>query len=205
MSAANDFDKDFFKLMINSVYGKTMENLRKRINVRLINNAEDFLKYTSRPKYITHKIFGYADYYAVIHEIKPVLILNKPIYVGFTVLHLSKWKMYDFHHNFIKKNFDAELLFTDTDSLTYEITSENVYKEFFKWEDLFDFSNYSNDSKFFDETNKKVIGKMKDKFGGVIIVEFAGLKSKMYSMKKIDGKECNTAKGGSIATELDKF
>ena len=116
MKAANDFEKDFFRLMINSVYGKTMENLRKRINVRLINNAEDFLKYTSKPTYITHKIFG-KDH-AAIHEIKPVLILNKPIYVGFTVLDLSKWKMHDFHYNFIKKNFDAELLFTGTDSLT---------------------------------------------------------------------------------------
>ena len=97
------------------------------------------------------------------------------------------------------------MLFTDTDSLTYDIKSENVYEEFFKWKDLFDFSNYSKDSKFFDETNKKVIGKMKDEFGGVIVIEFVGLKSKMYSMKKIDGKECNTAKGVSTTTEFDKF
>ena len=101
MNAANDFDKDFFKLMINSVYGKTMQNLRKRMNLRLVNNEKDFLKYTSRPTYITHKTFG-KDY-AAIHEIKPVLTLNKPIYVGFTVLELSKWLMYDFHYNFIKK------------------------------------------------------------------------------------------------------
>ena len=119
MNAANDFEKDFFKLMINSVYGKTMENLQKRINVRLVNNAEDFLKYASKPTYITDKIFG--KYYAAVHEIKPVLILNKPINVGFTVLDLSKWKMYDFHYNFIKKYFHTELLFTDTDSLTYDI------------------------------------------------------------------------------------
>ena len=108
MNAANDFEKDFFKLMINSVYGKTMENLRKRINVRFVNNKKDFLKYTSRPTYVTHKLFD-KDY-AAIHKIKPVLVLNKPIYVGFTVLGLSKWNMYDFHYNFIKKNFNAELL-----------------------------------------------------------------------------------------------
>ena len=132
-------------------------------------------------------------------------MLNKPIYVGFTVLDLSKWKMHDFHYNFIKKNFNAKLLFTDTDSLTYEIKSENVYEEFFKWKDLFDFSNYSKDSKFFDVTNKKVIGKMKDEFGGVIVDEFVGLKSKMYSMKKIDGKESNTAKGVNTATEFNEF
>ena len=105
----------------------------------------------------------------------------------------------------LKKKFDAELLFPDTYSLTYEKKSENVYEEFFKWKDLFDFSNYSKDSNFFDETNKKVIGKMKDEFGGVIIIEFVGLKSKMYSIKKIDGKEHNTAKGVNIATEFDNF
>ena len=130
---------------------------------------------------------------------------NKPIYVGFIVLELSKWLMYDFHYNFIKKNFDAKLLFTDTDSLTYEVKSEDVYDESFKWEHLVDFSNFPKDSKILDETNKKVIGKMKDEFVGVIVTEFVGLKSKMYSMKKIDGKECNAAKGVSFATEFYKF
>ena len=189
--------------MINSAYGKTMENLRKRINVRLVNNDKDFLKYTSRSTYVTHKSFD-KDY-AATHEVNSVLVLNKPIYIGFTVLELSKWMMYDFHFNFIKKKFNAELLFTNTDSLTYEIKSENVYEEFFKWKDLFDFSNYSKDSTFYDDTNKKVIGKMKDEYGGVIIDEFVGLKSKMYSIKKIDGKESNTAKGVNIATEFNEF
>ena len=83
-NATNDFEKDLFKLMINSAYGKTMENLRKRINVRFVNNEKDFLKYTSKPTYVTHKLFD-KDF-AAIHEIKPVLMLNKLIYVGFTVL-----------------------------------------------------------------------------------------------------------------------
>ena len=159
------FEKDFFKLMINSVYGKAMENLRKRINARLLNNEKYFLKYTSRPTHITHKIFD-KDY-AAIHEIKPVLTLKKPICVGFTVLELSRWLIYDFHYNFIKKIFDAELLFPDTDSLTYEIKLD-VYEEFFKHKHLFDFSGYPKDSKFFDPTNKKVI----DMSEGKIIDEF---------------------------------
>ena len=92
--------------------------------------------------------------------------------------------MYDFYYNFMKKHFDAKLLFTDTDSLAYEIKSENFYEDFFKWKDLFDFSNYSKDSKFYDDDNKKVIGKMKDEYGGVVIDEFVGLKSKMCSIKK---------------------
>ena len=123
--------------------------------MKLVNNAEDFLEYTSKPTYITHKNFG--KNYAAIHEIKPVLILNKPIYVRFTVLDLSKRKMYDFPYNFIIKIFDAKLLFTDTDSLTYEIKLEDVYEEFFKWKDLLDFSNYPKDSKFLMRIIKKLL------------------------------------------------
>ena len=153
INVANDFEKIFLKLMINSICEKAMENLRKKINVRLVNNEKDFLKYTSKLTYITYKIFG-KDY-AAVHEIKPVLILNKPIYVGFTVLDLSKWKMYNFHYNFIKTNFNAELLFTDRGSLTMK--SENIYKELFKWKDLFDFGNYSKDSKFLMRLIKKLL------------------------------------------------
>ena len=92
--------------------------------------------------------------------------------------------MYDFHYNFIKEKFDAELLFTDTESLTYEKKSGNIYEDFFEWKDLFDFSNYSKDSRFYESTNKEVIGKMKDEYGGAIVDEFIGLKSKIYSIKK---------------------
>ena len=125
-NAANSFQKDFFKLMINSVYGKTMENLQKRMKLRIVNNEKDC---TNRPTHIIHKIFD--KNYAAIHEIRPVLLLNKPIYIGFTVLELSKQLTYDFHHNFVKKHFDAEFLFTDTDSLTYEIKSEDIYEKKF--------------------------------------------------------------------------
>ena len=114
----------FSKLIVNSVYGKTMENLRKRISVKLVNNEKDYLKHATKPTFISQKIFD--KNFAAIHEIRPVLTLNKPIYVGFTVLELSKWLMYDFHYNFIKKYFDANLLFADTDSLFYEIKSEGV-------------------------------------------------------------------------------
>ena len=89
---------------------------------------------------------------------------------------MSKWKIYDFHHTFVKKTFNAELLITGIDSLVCEIKSEDIYK----WKDLFDFSSYLKDSKFFDSTNKKVIGKIKDEFSGVIFDKFAGLKAEMY-------------------------
>ena len=113
--------------------------------------------------------------------------------------------MYAFHYSFIKKHFDAELLFTDTDSLTYDLKSEDVYEKIFKHKHLFDFSNYPKNSKFFLETNKKVIGKMKDESEEKIIDEFVGLKSKMYSIKNVDGKQSNTAKGVNIAIEFNEF
>ena len=113
--------------------------------------------------------------------------------------------MYDFHYNFIKKYLNAELLFTDTDSLTYEIKSEDIYKEFYNWKDLFEFSNYSKDSIFYNDTNRKVIGIMKNEYGEVLIIEFIGLKSKMYSIRKTDGSESSTAKGVNIAAEFNQF
>ena len=139
-----------------------MENLRKRISDKIVNNEKNFLKHVSKPTFITLKIFD--KYYAAIQETKPVLTINKPIYVGFTVLELSKSLMYDFHYNFIKKNFDSELLFPDTDSLTYEIKSEDIYEEFHKGKHLFDCSNFSKDSKFYDNQNQMVVGKIKDEY-----------------------------------------
>ena len=105
----------------------------------------------------------------------------------------------------IKRHFDAELLFTEKDSLTYEIKSEDIYEEFFKHKHLFDFSNYPEDSTFFDQANKNFVGKMKDESEEKIIGEFVGLKSKMYSMKNIDSKESNTAKRVNIAIGFNEF
>ena len=103
------------------------------------------------------------------------------------------------------KKIDVELLFADTDRVTYEIKSEDVYEELFKHKHLFNFSNYPGDSKFFDQTNKKVIDKMKDESEEQIINEFVELKSNMYSMLLDDGKESNTAKRVNIETEFNEF
>ena len=116
----------------------------------------------------------------MIHEIKSALILNKPIYVGFSILDLSKLFMYEFHYKYIKSKFDTKLLFSDTDSLVYEIKTEVIYEDFYKDKNLFDFSDYPLDSKLFDSVNKKTIGNIKDESEGKIIREFVGLKSKMY-------------------------
>ena len=94
-NATNSFEKDSFKLMNNSIFGKTIENLRERINVGLVNNAKVYIKYTSKPNFVSQKIFN--ENFVAIHEIEPVLTLNKPIYVGFSTLDLNKLLMYEFH------------------------------------------------------------------------------------------------------------
>ena len=181
--------------MNNAVYGKTMENLRKRVDVRLITNKKQLLKMASKPTYVSSKIFN-KDLVAV-HKIKETLTLNRPSYLGMCILDLSKTLMYDFHYNYIKKKYDnkAKLLFTDTDSLTYETEADDVYQDFFNENDKFDFSEYNKSSKFFNEVNKKVIGKFKDEACGKPITEFVGLKSKMYSYTKDNNQEIKTAKG----------
>ena len=155
MNAGNEFEKAFFKLIINSVYGKTMKNVRKRVNVKLINNENNYLKVVSRPSFVSQKILD--KNLVAVHRIKPVLLLNKPIYVGFSILELNKMIMYDWHYNYFVKKFDCSLLFTDTDSLVYEIKgNDSVYDEVFKEKLLFDFSGYNKKSVYYDCVNKKV-------------------------------------------------
>ena len=188
--AKNSFEKNFFKLMNNSIFGKTMENLRKRVDVRLVTNEKKLLKLTSKPTYVSSKIFN--ENLMAVHKIKEALTLNRPAYVGMCILDLSKMLMYDFHYNYIKSKYGdrAKLLFTVTDSLTYEIEAEDVYKDFWNNKDMFDNSDYPENSPYYCNAIKKVIGKFKDEACGVPITEFVGLKSKMYSyiklMKKVE-------------------
>ena len=193
--AKNSFEKDFFKLMNNSVFGKTMENIRKRVDVRLVTSKEKLLKLASKPTYVSSKIFN--ENLVAVHKIKETLTMNRPAYIGMCILDLSKTLMYDFHYNYIKHKYGnkAKLLFTDTDSLTYEIETKDAYKDFFKDKSKFDNSDYPENSPYFNITNKKVIGKFKDEAAGVPVVEFVGLRSKMYSYMKDNDKGGKTAKG----------
>ena len=154
-NAKNSFEKDFFKLMNNSVFGKTMENIRKRVDVRLVTDEKKLLNLTSKPTYVSSKIFN--ENLVAVHKIKDTLTLNRPAYVGMCILDLSKTLMYDFHYNYIKKKYGdkAKLLFTDTDSLTYEIEAKDVYRDFWKNKEMFDNSDYDKESKFFFGENKK--------------------------------------------------
>ena len=168
--------------MKNTAGGKTMENLRTRIDVKLVNNEKGYLKCASKPSNMLHKIFG--DYLVAIRKSKVSLKLNKPAYIRMCIFELSKVLMYEFHYDYIKNKYDnkSKLLFRDNDSLMYEIKTEDVYKDFSSNKEMFDFSNYLSKSKYYDNSNILVIGKMKDEAGGVAIKEYVGLKPKMYPL-----------------------
>ena len=157
--AKNSFKKHFFKLMNNSVFGKTMENLRKRVNIKLVTEYKNLDKITSKPTYVSSKIFN--ENLMAVHKMKETLTLNRPAYVGMCIFDLSKMLMYDFHYNYIKKRYgdSDKLLFTDTDSLTYEIEAEDVYKNFWNDKDMFDNSGYpANSLCYCNANNWKIQG-----------------------------------------------
>ena len=196
--AKNEFEKDFFKLMNNSVFGKTMENIRSRVDIQLVNNKMKAKKLAAKPNYMHCTIFD--ENFIAIHMKKTKLVFNKPIYLGMCILDLSKTLMYDFHYNYIKKKYrsKAKLLFTDTDSLAYEIETEDFYKDISgDVRTNFDTSDIPKDhpSGIESGVNKKVIGMFKDECGGKIMQEFVGLRAKLYSYKMYEGDETKKCKG----------
>ena len=126
-AAANEFQKDFFKLVNNSVFGKTMEHIRHRVDIELVNDKKQAEKLSAKPNFYHCNIF--SEELVAIHMKKTKLVINKPVYLGMCILDLSKTLMYDFHYNYIKQKYGdkSKLLFTDTDSLMYEIQTEDFY------------------------------------------------------------------------------
>lgn len=191
--AKSENEKALFKLFVNSVFGKTMENIMKRQNIKFAYDEKSLQKMMKLPSHQANQHPQYINesLWAVSMNKKEVL-LNVPIYVGFTILELSKRHMYEFHYDYIKSKFGnrAKLLFTDTDSLCYHITMTNeatdndidfydVIKD--DCDKYFDTSEYPEDHKLYSKKNAKVVGLFKDEAKGRHIIEFIGLRSKMYS------------------------
>ena len=200
--ATNDFEKDFFKLLNNSVFGKTMEDVRRRIDIKLMTTPKQFKKHAAKVTYKRSVVFindeKNEDYFVGLEAQRTKVKLDKPIYTGFSVLELSKLHMYDYHYCHMMPKYGpekAKLLFTDTDSLAYLIQTEDVYQDMKQNQELYDTSNYPKEHFLFSNANKKVIGKFKDETGGLPITEWIGLRAKMYSILTEDGKEKKTGKG----------
>eukprot|EP01052_Picozoa_sp_SAG31_P037904 SAG31_NODE_4970_length_2827_cov_3.862903_1_plen_213_part_00 len=199
--------------MNNAVFGKTMENLRNRIDIQFVTRNQGWGKHATKkastvekklasPLYEGHII--YNESLAAIKMKKKTIVLNKPIYAGMCILDLSKLHMYRFHYDFIKPKYGdrAKLLFTDTDSLCYHVRTDDFYKDMKADADKYDMSNFEHPAtkQFFDKTNKKVVGKFKDETDGMPIREYVGLRPKMYSLTYggVNNEEKHKATGKGI-------
>ena len=194
--ATNDFEKDFFKLMNNAVFGKTMENVRKHCDIKLVKTDKKRNKLVSEPNYHTMKLID--DNLAIIEMKKVKVKMNKPIYLGLSILDISKITMYEFWYDFIKSKYGskAKLCYMDTDSLVINIKTKDFYKDIaMDVKERFDTSNCIYDRPLPIGVNKKVVGLMKYELGGGIITEFVVLRPEAYSYKTNDNIELKKAKG----------
>ena len=194
--ASNDFEKDFYKLMNNAVFGKTMENARKHRDIKLVTTNNKRNKLISEPNY--HTMNYISKDLSIIGMKKTKIKMNKAIYLGLSILDISKKLMYEFWYNYMKPKYsnDVKLCYMDTDSFVMNIKTEDFYKDIANdVEKRFDTSNYEVDRPLPTGKNKKVIGLMKDELGRRIMTEFITLRPKAYTYLTDDGKEDKKAKG----------
>ena len=204
-AATNKFEKDFFKLMNNSVFGKTMENIRKHRNIKLVTNKDKYLRTVMKPNFKSGVLFGENLMGCEMGHTK--VVMKKPIYLGQAILDLSKIIMYEFHYYNIKPKFkDFQLCYMDTDLLVYHIKTEDFYADIVNdVEERFDTSGYIPDRPLPTGKNKKVIGLMKVELGGTIMTKFVSLRPKLYSYKKLDGSKDKKCKGKCVVKKTLMF
>ena len=194
--AKNDFEKDFFKLMNNVVFRKTIENVRKHSNIKFVTTDEKRNKPVSEPNF--HTINCISENLSIIEMKRTKVQMNKPIYLGLSILEISKLSMYEFWYEYVTLKYgdSVKLCYMDTDSFIINIKTKDFYKDIANYvEKRFDTSNYEVDRPLSTGNNKKVIGLMKDELGGRIITEFSALRPKTYSYLTDDYKEDKKAKG----------
>ena len=188
--AKNDFEKDFFKLMNNEVFGKTMENVRKHRDIKLVTTDRKRCKLVLEPNY--HTMNYISEDLSIIKMKRTKVKVNKPIYLGLPILEISELLMYEFCYDYMKPKYgdNVKLCYMDTDSFIMNIKTEDFYKDIANdVEKRSDTSNYECDRPLPTGKNKKVIGLMKDELGGRIITEFVALRPKTYSYLTDDCKE----------------
>ena len=202
--AKNDFEKDFFKLLVNAAFGKFLENVRNRLGLELIKKG-DIKKIIKQQSKLTFNGIqkSYENYYSFTFK-KNEVVMDKAIYVGFTILELSKLHMYETYYDTLQPYFDQENLqlhYIDTDGMILSMKTENIINDLKNFEDIFNFSNLDENHEFFSNENKKVIGKFKiETPKNVFIDEFVCLRSKAYSFKcKNNDENKNKVKGISIS------
>ena len=206
--AKDDFEKDLFKLMNNAVFGKTMENIRKHRDITLVTTDKKRNKLVSEPNY--HTMNYISEDLSIIEMNKTKVKMSKPIYLGLSILDISKILMYEFWYDYMKPKYNdnVKLCYMDTDSFIMNIKTNDFYKDIANdVEKRFDTSNYEVNRPLPIRKNKKVIGLMKDELGGKIITEFVTLRPKTYSYLTDDIKEDKKAKGTKkcVIKRMSKF
>ena len=194
--AKNDFEKDLFKLMNNSVFGKTMENIRKHRDIKLVTTDKKRSKLVSEPNY--HTINYISEDLSITEMNKTKVKMNKPIYLGLSILEISKFLMDKFWYDYMKPKYgnNVKLCYMDTDSFIMDIKTEDFYKDIANdVEKKIDTSNHEVNRPLPTGKNKKVIDLTKNELGGKIITEFVSLRPKTYSYLTDDCKEDKKAKG----------
>lgn len=192
--AKNSFDQDYWKLLSNALFGKTMERPDRRVKIKLHTSAKTFGRAVSKATFKSSKMIN-ENLVATESKYSNICI-RKPMYLGMTVLDLAKLRMYEFYYCVLKKFYSKpkqlQMVYTDTDSLILEIRTDDVYEDLASMSQHFDFYNYPSDHHLFSEKNKRVPGLFKDECGGQIMTEFVGLRSKMYAIRRLAPKssEC---------------
>ncbi|XP_025264636.1 uncharacterized protein LOC112638002 [Camponotus floridanus] len=198
-NASNDFEKNLYKLMNNAVFGKTMENVRNRVDVRLATRwdgrfgAEALI---SKPNFHSRSVF--SENLMAVELRKLEAKIDKPIYVGMSILDISKIRLYAFHYEYMSPLYGdkCKILYTDTDSLIYSVECEDAYERIKRDIDRFDTSDYAVDNPYgAPRAHKKVLGLMKDENNGALMLEFVGLRAKMYALRVKDRGDTKKSKG----------
>lgn len=181
-AAKSTSEKDFFKLLNNSLYGRCMMNLRKQINIQLATCGRQAQNLVARPTFQSFNIIN--DDVVAIRLNKATIYWDKPTYIGMCILDLSKLHVYKFHYETIREMYGsaATLLFTDTDSLCYHVRTKDLYADMRQFLHLMDTSNFPREHPLYTKDREKVVGTFKDECGAVQPVQFIGLRAKMYSL-----------------------
>ena len=205
-NARNDFEKDIFKLLNNAVFGKTMEDKRKHLDFEIVSDERRFMKCVNNPSFKHSHIIN--ENLVGVEKQKPKLKLDKPIFIGMSILDLSKQHMYKFYYDVMKPKYEENIrmVYTDTDSFAFHTKTDDIYQDLKEINDEMDFSGYDKNHQCYDATNKKVLGKFKDECEGKRMTGFIGLRPKCYAFKiHGDDKEYKKCKGTAKNTVKRKI
>ena len=205
-NARNDFEKDVYKLMNNAIFGKTMEDKRKHLDFEVVSDETRYMKCVSNPNFKHSHIIN--ENLVGVEKQETKLKLDKPIFIGMSILDLSKQHMYKFYYDVMKPKYgdNIKMVYTDTDSFVFHTKTNDIYEDLNTIKKELDFSDYPKEHKCYDDNNKKVLGKFKDELKSKIITGFIALRPKCYAYSVYGGdkkyKKCKGIAKGTVRRQM---